>query len=165
MDNNVKTCQGTGEQPGGEAGELRREDVLHKICEILVVSQFKYWVDDEPQTAEEVNTQNGRAIEFYQGKIPDEKSMEANVFHNKIQAQLGYITKILQELFARIDQLEAGLREVEKVLDTIFAIADNDEPNDEESGLGGFSRIKNLAAQALAKIKELLGAKDGKAEP
>ena len=54
---------------------MSKEQLYHKIIEILVFSQFNAWVEpeDTDQTADEINTKSQRALDYYLGRTRNPK--------------------------------------------------------------------------------------------
>jgi len=69
------------------------------IKKILIQTQFVYWIDKDAKTAEEINSHEQRAIEYYLGisKNPKELiSYEQNLFHGLIDSQMALIIQALK---------------------------------------------------------------------
>ena len=78
--------------------------VYQNIVEVLVFSQFAHWIDLLPDTptAEQVNTQNKRAMSYYWGEIEDEDEeakREKMFAANRFRALVGIqAAKIIQAI-------------------------------------------------------------------
>ena len=88
--------------------------LLEQITEMLAKSQFRYWVDGEPKTAEEVNSQDDRAIQLFLGsfELPHEKAIEAGRFRSIVQMQAALIMSILKPMTDAHDALVAACEEL-----------------------------------------------------
>lgn len=73
-------------------------ELLQKITLVLVYSQFVHWVDPQPKTTEQANTQRQRAEDFYLGEnlTTKEEVMKSNRFSSVIKEQVGYIARLIQ---------------------------------------------------------------------
>lgn len=80
---------------------MDKTSVYHAILEMLVKTQFAYWVDSEPKTAEEINTQEQRAIDYYLGQpiSPQTQlvSPEQLRFRAMIEKQCQFIMQIIDK--------------------------------------------------------------------
>ena len=76
---------------------MSKEKTREKITEILVMSQFAHWVDCKCKTAEEINTQAERAIQYYLGNVKEDKLLATNRFRALIQSQTAHIEQALKE--------------------------------------------------------------------
>ncbi len=102
-----------------------KRKLIEKITEILVQSQFQYWVDrDTELTAEKVNSRKQRAIDYYLGITEDLKQLtphEQVRFHALISFQIGYIANLLNEPGGLVDKLVGALENSASFVNGDFA--------------------------------------------
>lgn len=76
---------------------MDKQELYHKIKEMLILTQFEYWVEDknsEP-TAEWINNRSQRAIDCYLGRSKYFNVFEMNKFHGLVNLQVGLIMREL----------------------------------------------------------------------
>lgn len=80
--------------------DRQRIELIH---DILIQSQFQFWVEDvsnEGLTANEVNSRPRRAIDYYCGKTDDPKKptpIEQTRFHHLIDTQMQLIIRAIND--------------------------------------------------------------------
>ena len=83
------------------AGWKMKRRLIDQITEILIHSQFSFFVENEiPLTAENAANRTKRAIEYYQGvteKPHDFANYKQTGFHTLINHQIHHIEHVLRE--------------------------------------------------------------------
>ena len=73
--------------------------VCNKIREILILSQFEFWLDQDAKTVDELNTRKQRAIDYYLGVPLHGRELTPypqTAFHHLIDMQTAYIIQALK---------------------------------------------------------------------
>ena len=88
--------------------EIDLYKLSEQITEVLVKSQFAFWIDKNPVTATQINAQNERAIKYYLGELEREdkesvedflkRQMQSDVFSRRVKYQVAIICLLTQKL-------------------------------------------------------------------
>ena len=79
---------------------LDKQELYHKIKEMLIISQFEYWVEGECKepTADWVSSRPQRAVDCYLGRSKNFNIFEMNKFHRLVNLQIALIMREIEDV-------------------------------------------------------------------
>lgn len=97
---------------------MDKNKLYHKICEILILSQFEHWAEPKniSPTADWINSRPRRAIDYYLGKSNNlkenwEETLAMNRFHNIVNMQTTLIWQLIENMESLSEKVRRLLEE------------------------------------------------------